>query len=77
MNEVTELMVKAAGLSYVMIPQNPFIKEDLQNLVNLVIDQCVAAIEDAIPDTNCSASGPYKTAKIAALANIKERFKNV
>ena len=77
MNKLIESMVEKARLNYVMIPQNPFIKEDLENLVNLVVDQCVAAIEDAIPDTNCSASGPYKTAKIAALANIKERFKDV
>lgn len=77
MNENTKLMVKAAGLSYVMGPQNPFIEEDLQNLIDLVVDQCVAAVIDAIPDTECAASGPYKTARLAAVANIKERFNHV
>lgn len=40
----------------------------------LLIRECLVQIGDAIPDTNCSASGVYKTAKLAAMNRVKEHF---
>lgn len=40
----------------------------------LLIRECIAQIAEAIPDTDCSASVAYKTAKIAAMSRVKNHF---
>jgi len=48
--------------------------EMVQKFAELIISECAAQITEAIPDTDCSASGAYKTAKIAAIARVKKHF---
>jgi len=48
--------------------------DNLRKFALLIVRECAAQIADAIPDTDCSASGAYKTAKIAAMARVKEYF---
>ncbi len=45
-----------------------------QKFAELIVGECAAQIAEAIPDTDCSASGAYKTAKIAAMAKVKDHF---
>ena len=40
----------------------------------LIVAECLVKIGEAIPDTNCSASGAYKTARIAATSRVREHF---
>ena len=40
----------------------------------LIVRECLVQIGNAIPDTDCSSSGPYKTARIAATSRVKEHF---
>ena len=40
MNERIEKFAEEAKLSYVMVPNNPFIKEDLQKFAELIIKEC-------------------------------------
>ena len=47
---------------------------DRQKFAELIVRRCAAQIAEAIPDTDCSASGAYKTAKIAAMAKVKDHF---
>lgn len=46
----------------------------IEKFAKLIVQECLVQIGVAIPDTNCSASGPYKTAKIAATSRVKEHF---
>ena len=46
----------------------------LEYFTELVVKECLVQIGDAIPDTDCSASGAYKTAKIAATSRVKQHF---
>jgi len=76
MNErIKELMVEAGwgqGQSCDDCPQcSPF---DPVDFAKLIIAECVGQIEIAIPDTTCSASGAYKTAKIAAISRVNQHF---
>ena len=48
--------------------------EQQAKFAELIVRRCAAQIAEAIPDTDCSASGAYKTAKIAAMAKVKEHF---
>lgn len=45
-----------------------------QRFAELIVRECLVQIGNAIPDTDCSASGIYKTAKIAATCRVKEYF---
>lgn len=45
-----------------------------EKFAELIVRECLVQIGDAIPDTNCSASGPYRTARIAATSRVKKRF---
>jgi hypothetical protein len=45
-----------------------------QKFVELIVLECITQINEAIPDTDCSASWAYKTAKIAAMAKVKDHF---
>ena len=47
---------------------------DLEKFAELIVRECLVQISNAIPDTDCSASGAYKTAKIAATIRVKEHF---
>lgn len=47
---------------------------DKERFAELIIKECTAQIDVAIPDTDCSSSGAYKTAKIAATSRIKQHF---
>jgi len=48
--------------------------DTLEKFAELIVRECAAQIAEAIPDTDCSASGAYKTAKIAAMAKVKDHF---
>jgi hypothetical protein len=45
-----------------------------ERFAELIVRECTAQIAEAIPDTYCSASGAYKTAKIAAMTRVKAHF---
>ena len=45
-----------------------------QKFAEMIVRECITQINEAIPDTDCSASGAYKTAKIAAMAKVKQHF---
>jgi hypothetical protein len=45
-----------------------------QKFAEMIVRECITQINEAIPDTDCSASGAYKTAKIAAMAKVKDHF---
>jgi hypothetical protein len=47
---------------------------DRQKFAELIVRECLVQIGNAIPDTDCSSSGPYKTARIAATSRVKEHF---
>jgi hypothetical protein len=49
-------------------------EEDIEKFAELILRECITQINEAIPDTDCSASGAYKTAKIAAIAKVKDHF---
>jgi hypothetical protein len=49
-------------------------KFDKEKFAQLIVRECITQINEAIPDTDCSASGAYKTAKIAAIARVKDHF---
>ena len=49
-------------------------EQTLEKFAELIVRRCAAQIAEAIPDTDCSASGAYKTAKIAAMAKVKDHF---
>lgn len=50
------------------------VQVDPVKFTELIIREYITQIAEAIPDTDCSASGAYKTAKIAAMARVKEHF---
>ena len=45
-----------------------------QKLAELIVLECIEQVFVSIPDTMCSASGAYKTARLAATASIKQHF---
>lgn len=45
-----------------------------KKFAELLIQECLMQIDDAIPDTNCSAADAYKTAKLAAMSRVKKHF---
>lgn len=47
---------------------------ELTKFAELIVQDCLVQISEAIPDTNCSASGVYNTAKLAATSRVKEHF---
>ena len=47
---------------------------DPVKFAELIVRECLVQIGNAIPDTDCSSSGPYKTARIAATSRVKEHF---
>ena len=47
---------------------------DKEKFAELIVRECLVQIGNAIPDTDCSSSGPYKTARIAATSRVKEHF---
>ena len=49
-------------------------KELAEKFAELIVKECLVQIGNAIPDTDCSSSGPYKTARIAATSRVKEHF---
>ena len=48
--------------------------ETLKNYTELIVRECIEQVFVSIPDTMCSASGAYKTARLAAISSIKEHF---
>ena len=40
MNERIRELAKEAGLSYVIVPTNPYIKEDLTKFAELIVKEC-------------------------------------
>jgi len=49
-------------------------EKDIEKFAELILRECITQINEAIPDTDCSASGAYKTAKIAAMTRVKDHF---
>lgn len=49
-------------------------KFDPEEFAELLIKDCLNQVAAAIPDTTCSSSGAYRTARTAVLARIKEHF---
>lgn len=51
------------------------VNDDAVNLIaNLIARECINQVNNAIPETNCSSSGAYKTARIAAITGIQNYF---
>lgn len=46
----------------------------VQEFAELIVRDCLVQIAEAIPDTNCSASGAYQTAKIVVTCRVKHHF---
>ena len=67
MNKRIKKLAEQAGFAY-----EP--SETLQKFAELIVRECLVQIGNAIPDTDCSSSGPYKTARIAATSRVKEHF---
>jgi hypothetical protein len=74
MNEriINDLAVKS-GLAEDMGRGYKF-PDNYLDFAEMIVRRCAAQIAEAIPDTDCSASGAYKTAKIAAMAKVKDHF---
>ena len=47
---------------------------DRKKFAELIVKECLVQSDGAIPDTNCSAAGAYKTAKLAATSRVKNHF---
>ena len=71
MNERILELAKQAGLKF---PSETAMSPVELKFAELIVRRCAAQIAEAIPDTDCSASGAYKTAKIAAMAKVKDHF---
>ncbi len=75
MRELNELVEELADKALENLPGAWHISDEfLEKFSGLIIEECVKQIEDAIPDTWCSAHPAYKTAKIAAIACIQHKF---
>jgi hypothetical protein len=48
--------------------------EELEKFAELVARECIKQVDEAIPESDCSASYAYRTARIAAISRIKEHF---
>lgn len=46
MNTFMKQLAEKAGLSYILVPGNPFIEEDLQKFADLIKAECAAACND-------------------------------
>jgi len=44
MNERLENFAKEAGLAYIMTPDKPFIKEDLEKFAKLILEECIGLV---------------------------------
>jgi len=69
---IKELMPKPWTFPYP--DRELYTKEQMEKFAELVVRECITQINEAIPDTDCSASGAYKTAKIAAMTRVKGHF---
>lgn len=69
---IKELMPKPWTFPYP--DRELYTKEQMEKFAELVVRECITQINEAIPDTDCSASGAYKTAKIAAITRVKDHF---
>lgn len=49
-------------------------KEQMEQFAELIIRESIEQVNEAIPETNCSASGAYRTAKNATIFRIKDHF---
>jgi hypothetical protein len=75
MNErIKELLKQAGGDNWNKADWYSMSPEMIEKFAELIVRRCAAQIAEAIPDTDCSASGAYKTAKIAAMAKVKDHF---
>jgi hypothetical protein len=77
MNERIRELVKQAGGHYNSGNQHSWPQytiDDPKKFAELIVRECITQINEAIPDTDCSASGAYKTAKIAAITRVKDHF---
>jgi hypothetical protein len=84
MNErIKELILKAGWKNAYTNPKEGFevvfVDEDhnldcIEKFAELIVRECVQQINEAIPETDCSSSGAYRTAKIAATARIAKHF---
>jgi hypothetical protein len=72
MNEqIRELAEQAFGST---LDTDPILVFEAEKFAELIVRECITQINEAIPDTDCSASGAYKTAKIAAITRVKDHF---
>jgi hypothetical protein len=69
---IKELMPKPWTFPYP--DRELYTKEQMEKFAELVVRECITQINEAIPDTDCSVSGAYKTAKIAAMTRVKDHF---
>ena len=75
MNErAKELAIEAVAGKLVPMHRWETDPEMLEYVTELIVRECITQINEAIPDTDCSASGAYKTAKIAAITRVKDHF---
>ena len=54
--------------------ENVSMEFNIQKFAELLIQDCLEQVNQAIPDTECAASGIYKTARISAISRIKQHF---
>jgi hypothetical protein len=72
MNErIKELMIEAGSTGTYQVW---FTRNEVHKLAELIVKKCIEQINEAIPETNCSASGAYRTAKNATIFRIKDHF---
>jgi hypothetical protein len=79
MNERIQQIVKQSGGHWNYGDHNmgssvEFQEEDIEHFVRLIVQECVGQVFASIPDTMCSESGAYRTARLAAISSIKEHF---
>lgn len=80
MNERVRELAKGAGIICV-VPTEGTLEyagkgdiEHLEKFAELIIRECIGQVEQAIPVTDCAASGAYQTAKRAAISRVKDHF---
>ena len=57
------------------IPDGLIIPEKaLREFARSIVRECIEQVNQAIPETVCSASGAYSTARLAATARIRDCF---
>ena len=75
MNErILELARRVVGKRKDDVESISLFDEQIEKFAELIARECIKQVDEAIPETDCSASYAYRTARIAAISRIKEHF---